>query len=221
MINSLISKIKEYSARKEGGFVDMIKDISNETNSLIKSVNDSNNSLIKEVDYFAVKVSTLRNKTATATNNMLSVSMASGNTNTQYTAYNAPIASSSDIVSGKEIALDSSVTSVHQIFSIDVSTNGFLGNSCDYGEKRYYNKDSVSTSSHLEIEAFSSGVSATITADLKSAKVCNMIMFSFKEFGLEPLSVGKVEVSKDGFNFIEMSPVISVSGDNINIIFKI
>lgn len=222
MINNLfLSKIDELVKRKVGFKKDMAKYIEDEAQSIIDGINNSNNNTLKSLDILATKISTLREKMAEASENTLTVSSLSGNSNTQFFLSDSIIDEMKDVViSGNNLSLSSSIKDVHQIFDIDVYTNGSLGNSADYDEKRYYEKGLITTNSHLEIESFNSGVSATITINLRSTKVSNVIEFNYKEFGINAPSVGRVEYSKDGIEFREAATNVSVSKDKISILFS-
>ena len=219
--NLFLSKIEEYSKREVGFKKAMVDYFQEEGQAIVDSLNSSNSNTLKALDSFAVKVSTLRGKISEAANNVLTVSSISGNSNSQFFLSDFKIINSENvIIDGNTLTLASEIKDRHQIFSVDVYTNGQLGNSADYDEKRYYDKSLITTNKHLEIESFTSGVSATISIDLKSTRVVNLIEFGYKEFGLNAPTVGRIELSKNGSDFREVDKTILTGADKISISFE-
>ena len=200
---------------------DFAQDVQDSTNEMITSVNDLNNNTLMALDKFAVKVATLRGKIAQAVDATLTIDTLSGNSNSQFFLENQAILKSDNIdISNNSIFLSTSLKESHQIFGVDIYTNGSLGNSIDYSQKRYYNKDLITTANRLEIEKIGNGVSSTITINLNSQKICNCVEFKYYEFGVRVPSVGQIEISKDGILFEQISPDIKVFKDKIQMLFK-
>lgn len=221
MKNVFMNILSDNAGREEGWKRKLLSQIVVDGINLQNTLNDANDSGIKAMDNLATKITTLREKMKTASNTTLDNNAVSGNSNYQFYPTESNIYSISDISFGNnKFMISSGLSESHQIYAVDIQTNGQLGNSVDFVEKRYYDKSSVTTSSHVEIESFNTSLSATILIDFKAQKIVNCIEFNTKDFGTNPLSVAYVEVSQDGVGFSRADVSVEPNSDKTIVIFK-
>lgn len=214
LIDSVISRDMDYKDL-------IISEVQEKGQGIIDGINNVNDETIKSMDLFATKISNLRIKMREAVDNSITTSVISGNSNSQWYINSLPIEKIENIIIKNDgIELSKFISDSHQIFDVSIYTNGVLGNSHDYQEKRHYKKDTITTTSHVEIESINTPVTATITLDFRSTKVANMISFKYREFGVSKPGVGQLEISKDGYSYIRISSNVIFDDDLVTIVFS-
>lgn len=182
--------------------------------------NKTNDDGIVAMDKLATKVSTLREKMHTATQITLSTNSLSGNSNTQFFVSEQPVLELNNMSIGNNILIASSIRESFQIYGVNISSNGQLGNSVDFNERRYYDKSTISTSTHVEIESFNSGLNAVIELDIKTPRVVNAVEFGIKDLGVNAPDITHLEVSKDGVSYSRRDVVVESLQDKLILIFQ-
>ena len=221
MSDLFLNLIDKYSDRHQGYKKELIEDIQNEANAITSGLNAVNNSGIEAMDKFAARVATLRSKMAEASTMVLDVNSLSGNSNFQFYPSEENIDSTTDIaISNSNLYLESFVTESHQIYDVRIDTTGALGNTSDFNEKRYYNKSTITTRTHVEVESFDTTLSAIIDIDLKTTRVLNMVEFYIKDFGVNNPTISNVEISSDGMTYIRLDSDMEFYDNRVVIVFK-
>lgn len=201
-MNNFLNTSEKYVGNTPNWQSNLIVKVQEDGNNLISDINKLNNKITSNVGEFAKYVAALRDKMAEAVDMSLSMASISGNSNTQYDISPSVIYSSENVVvKNNSVYIKPKVANKYTIENIEVDTSGTYGNSSDYENQRFYNKDTIVSDTQFEVERFNLPVSATYTIRLSKLSPVNLISFKDVNFGVDIPEIVSVDVSSDGKSF--------------------